>query len=468
MTFSALDSGLTGPLLATAAMRDCFSDTARLHAMLTVEAALARAEAAAGLVPDALAPAIEAIGPESLDAAAIGQATALAGVPTIPFVKMVGARLPPGLHGFHKGATTQDILDTALVLQVRDALDLVAADLGAVLTGLSRLALAHRAAPCIGRTYGQHAAPVTFGFKVAVWLAGIAEAAERLPDVRGWALVASLGGPVGTLAGLGAAGPAVADGFARALGLGGTPVAWHARRGRMAELGCWLAQLVGALAKVATDVAHLASTEVGEVAEPHVPGRGGSSAMPHKRNPVSCTVILAAHAAAPGHAAALLAGMAAAHERPAGLWHAEWHAVPTLFGLASGALHEARVLAEGLEVDAPRMERTLQATNGLLFADAVAARLAPALGLDAAHALVEHAAGTVRETGEALQAVLERDPAVQATGIDVAPAFDLAPAVAAAGPWVDRVLAEAARVCRVLAAPTSPLPPAARSWCPPG
>ena len=446
MTFSALDSALTGPLLATAAMRDCFSDTSRLRAMLATEAALAQAEAAAGLVPDALAPALESIGPATLDATAIGHGTALAGVPTIPFVKMVGARLPAGLGGIHKGATTQDILDTALVLQVRDALDLVAVDLEAVLAGLVRLAVAHRGTPCIGRTYGQHAAPVTFGFKVAVWLAGVADPAGRLPEVRERALVASLGGPVGTLAGLGAAGPAVADGFAAALGLGAAPIAWHARRGQVAALGCWSAELIGALAKMATDVAHLASTEVGELAEPYLPGRGGSSAMPHKRNPVSCTVILAAHAAAPGHAAALLAGMAAAHERPAGLWHAEWHALPTLFGLLSGALHEARVLAEGLEVDTARMARTLETTNGLIFADAAAARLTPALGRGAAHELVEHAASLVRRDGVALRTVLEQDEAVRQAGVDMAPAFDLAPAVAAAEPWVDRALAEVERV----------------------
>jgi 3-carboxy-cis,cis-muconate cycloisomerase len=364
-----------------------------------------------------------------------------AGVPTIPFVKAVQARLPPELErDFHKGATTQDILDTALVLQLREALALVEADLAAILDGLAGIARAHRDTPCIGRTYGQHAAPVTFGFKAAVWRAGVAEAAERLPEVRARLLVASLAGPVGTLAALRGHGPAVADRFAAELGLGTAPIAWHARRGRIAEAGCWLAQVIGALAKMATDIAHLASTEVAEVAEPYVPGRGGSTAMPHKRNPVSCTVILAAHAAAPGHAATLLAAMAAAHERPAGLWHAEWHALPSLFGLASGALREARALAEGLEIDPARMRRNLDATNGLLFADAAAGRLGAALGREAAHALVEHAAAEVRGTGMPLRAVLEADPAVRAAGVDLAPAFDLAPAIAAAGAWVDRAV----------------------------
>ena len=372
-------------------------------------------------------------------------------MPTIPFVKAVQSRLPPDMErSFHKGATTQDILDTALVLQMRDAFSLVAAELAAILGGLSALAERHRQTPCVGRTYGQQAAPLTFGYKVAVWLAGVAEAAERLPEVRARALVASLAGPVGTLAALGAHGPAVLERFSRELGLGAPPIAWHARRARIAETGCWLAQLIGTLAKFATDISFLASTEVGEAAEPYVPGRGGSSAMPHKRNPVSCTVILAAHGAAPGHGATLLTAMAAAHERPAGLWHAEWHALPTLFGLASGALREARALAEGLEVDAARMLRNLDATHGLLFADAAAARLAASLGREAAHTLVEHAAGEVRRSSIPLREVLEADPAVRASGIDLAPAFALAPAIAAAGPWVDRAVRDAARVRNLL------------------
>ena len=447
MTFSPLDSALLGPLFTTDAMAACFSDEARLRAMLTVEMALARAEAALGLAPAELADAIEAIPAGSLDPAALGAKTALAGVPTIPFVKAVQAQLPADLErGFHKGATTQDILDTALVLQMRDALRLVEADLVAILEALSAMATVYRATPCVGRTYGQHAAPLSFGFKVAVWLAGVAEVAEQLPTLRTRLLTASLSGPVGTLAGLGAQGPAVADGFARELGLGTAPIAWHTRRARMAEAGCWLAQLIGAMAKMATDVASLASTEIGEVAEPYVPGRGGSSAMPHKRNPVSSTVILAAHAAAPGLAATLLGAMAAAHERPAGLWHAEWHALPALFGLAAGALREARGLAEGLEIDITRMRANIDITRGLLFADAAASRLAGALGREKAHEAVEHAASEVRRSGDGLRTVLERT----ASDVDLSAAFDLGPAIAAAGAWVDRAVADAARVLGLL------------------
>ncbi|MCG7360169.1 adenylosuccinate lyase family protein, partial [Roseomonas sp. ACRSG] len=251
----------------------------------------------------------------------------------------------------------------------------------------------------------------------------------------------------------GGQGPVVLQGFAKELGLGAASIAWHTRRGRIAEAGSWLAQLLGALGKMAADIAHLASTEVGEVAEPYVPGRGGSSAMPHKRNPVSCTVILAAQAAAPGQAATLLQAMVAAHERPAGLWHAEWHALPSLFGLASGALREARALAEGLEVDAARMRANLDITRGLLFADAAAARLGTKLGREAAHALVEQAAGQVRDSGDSLQVVLERMPQVAEAGIDLSPAFTLDPATAAAAAWVEPAVREAEAVRAALRAP---------------
>ena len=446
MTFSALNSELTGPLFATDAMRSAFSDRARLAAMLKAEAALARAEAAHGLAPEALAGAIETLSVDSFDLTALGKDTAVAGVPVIPFVKAVQAMLPPELErAFHRGATTQDIVDTALVLQMREAFDLVAQDLAAILDGLASLAQTHRTTPCIGRTYGQHAAPLTFGFKVAVWFSGIAEIAEGLPRLRERSLVASLGGPVGTLAGLDSRGPAVADAFARELRLAAAPIAWHTRRARMAEAGMWLAMVIGALAKMATDVAHLASTEVGEVAEPHQPGRGGSSAMPHKRNPVSATVILAAQGAAKGFLTTLLDAMAAAHERPAGVWHAEWHVLPQLFGLTSGALREAKSLAQGLEVKPERMRDNLGATRGLIFADAAVSRLAAKIGRAQAHKLVEAAADEVRKSGEDLQSALAR-----LTDQPLGEAFDPAPAVAAAARWVDRVLADGRRVREVL------------------
>jgi 3-carboxy-cis,cis-muconate cycloisomerase len=445
MTFSALDSELLGPLFTTTRMREVFSDRARVAAMLEAEAALARAQARFGLAPPALAAAIEGIAAASLDLDDLGAATALAGVPAIPFVKAVQARLPGDLEPFfHKGSTSQDIVDTGLVLQMRRGLDLLLEDLDGSLEALAALAEQHRATPCVGRTYGQHAQPTSFGYKAAVWAAGLAEVAAALPRLRTTALRASLGGPVGTLAGLGERGLEVADAFAAELDLAPAPISWHTRRAGLVELGLWLATLMGALAKMAADIVHLASTEVGEVREPHAPGRGGSSAMPHKRNPVSATVILAAHGTTPGFATTLLSAMAAAGERPAGPWHAEWHALPSLFGLASGALSEAHKLARGLEVDPARMATNLAATRGLLFADAAAARLAPDMGRQQAYSLVEAACDRVRQSGDPLRDVLAADPACRA--LDIRAVFDAGPAVQAACGWVDRAIAEVARV----------------------
>jgi 3-carboxy-cis,cis-muconate cycloisomerase len=441
MTFSALDSELLGPLFVTDAMRDVFSDRHRVAMMLRAEAALARAQAGLGLAPRELAGAIEAISPSDLDLATIGKETAIAGVPTIPFIKAVRAKLPRDLErAFHKGATTQDIIDTGLVLQMRDGLKLIERDLGDVIKGLIQLARKHRATPCVGRTYGQHAVPLTFGYKVAVWATGIAETAAELPTLRKRVLAASLGGPVGTLASFGDKGPALLEAFARELDLDEPPIAWHALRGRVAESGAWIAVMMGTLAKMATDVVHLMSTEVGEIAEPHVPGRGGSSAMPHKRNPVASTVILAAHASAKGHVTTLLDAMAASHERPPGLWHAEWLALPQLFGLASGALREAAGIANGLEVNAERMRANLDATHGLLFSDAVASALAARHGRGEAHHLVEAAAVTVRDSGKHLRDVLLADPKFTQDREAVERAFDLQPFVDAAALWTDRAL----------------------------
>lgn len=451
MTFSALDSDLTGPLFASAEMRAVFSDRARVAAMLRMETALARAEAAEGMAPKGLAAALGRLTPEKLDIKALGEKTADASTPTIPFAKAVEAKLPEKLRGrFHFGATSQDIADTALVLQMADAFDLIADDLAATIGGLGKLARAHRKTPCIGRTYGQHAAPVTFGYVAALWLTGIVEAAADLPRLRQRVLTVSLGGPVGTLAALGEAGPAVATRFARELGLTAPPVTWHVLRGRIVKVGSWLAMLIGTLAKMATDIAFLSATEVGEVAEPHLPGRGGSTAMPHKRNPVSSTVILAAQSAAKGHVVTLLDAMAAGHQRPAGAWHAEWHALPQLFGLASGALREARSLAAGLVVDRKRMRANIDLTRGLIFTESVVARLAPTLGRERAHHVVERAAAVVRDTGEPLQDVLAKDTEISKTlRAGLPDAFSMVPAIDAAVAMTDRALA-AAKAIRVL------------------
>jgi 3-carboxy-cis,cis-muconate cycloisomerase len=435
MTFSALDSSILGPLFTTAEMRAIFSEEARLASFLRAEEALARAEADAGAVPVALAPAIAALTPADLGIDTLGTGTALAGTPIIPFVAALQKALPPELRGHvHRGATTQDIADTGLVLQMRDAFALLENDLMRLLEALEGLAARYARTPCAGRTYGQHAAPVTFGFKAAIWLAGIASAASDLPALKSKVLLASLGGPVGTLASLGKGGPAIAKAYARYLGLRIAPVAWHTDRSPIARAGAWLALLLGALAKMAGDIIQLAATDTSEVAEPYVQGRGGSSAMPHKRNPVSSALIVAAHEAALGHLTTLYFAMRAAQERPAGEWLAEWHALPPMFGLASGAVGQAILLAKGLEVYPDRMRANLKATKGLPFTEAAAARLGVTLGRTEAHALVEEAALEVQRTGRSLQTVLTREPfAAQAVNKAIKQAFALKPHIDAAG-----------------------------------
>lgn len=440
MAFSSLDSTLTGPLFRTAEMAAIFSDRARLLAMLRVEAALARAQAQHSLVPAELADAIAVLSVDRLDFDALGHATALSGVPVIPFVKAVQKQLPPDLETyFHFGATTQDIADTALALQMRDALRLVAQDLASVIAALAIMAERYRATPCMGRTYLQHAAPVTFGFKIAARLAGLCELAAQLPELSATSLCVSLGGPVGTLTAFGEQGPAIVRAFARDLNLSAPVIAMHTQRVPMVSLATWLAALCGVLGAWGQDIVHLASTEVGEVSEPYVAGRGGSSAMPHKRNPVSATVLVAAATAAPGLAATALSTMAAVHERPAGAWHAEWTILPQLFGLVSGALREARVLADGLNVDEARMQANIALTRGLIFADAAAIALAPVRGRAAAYEAVEQASHTVRETGSDLRVVLLASARSSEERALIEGSFAIEPAMIAASQWVTPV-----------------------------
>ena len=447
MSFSALDSSLTGPLFRTEDMAAIFSDRSRVQALLRSEEALARAQAQCELVPSGLANAIAAIKVDELNLKELGASTALAGVPIIPFVKAVQKKLPPNLEPyFHFGATTQDIADTALALQMQQGFQLIARDLAAILDGMVSLAERYRETPCMGRSYLQHAAPVTFGFKIATRIANVLAFAQRLKPLCDQSLLVSLGGPVGTLTALGQHGPEVLEAYAKELKLGCPPIAMHTQRGPMAGIGAWLAGLCDALGAWGTDIIHLASTEVAEISEPYVQGRGGSSAMPHKRNPVSATVLVAAATAAPGLASTMFSAMIASHERPAGAWHAEWHALPQLFGLASGALREARRLAEGLHVDVARMRANIDLTQGLIFADAVSAALAPSRGRAAAYALVEAASHRVREEGKRLQDILLAMDLTEVEQASVQNAFQLEPAIKAAAQWVDPVCDKARAV----------------------
>ncbi len=406
---------LLGPLFATEAMAAVFSDMARLQAMLDVEAALARAEAACGVIPRDAAEAIGAAAKAELfDPDALGRQAVAGGNLAIPMVKAL-TRQVADTNGemarwVHWGATSQDIIDTGLVLQIRKALPLIDADLSALCDALAALAERHAATPLAGRTLLQQAVPTALGFKVAGWLSGVAQSRARLASAGRDTLVLQFGGAAGTLAALHDKGVGVATALARELDLALPPLPWHSRRERIADLGCALAVLIGSLGKFARDLSLMAQTEIGEYAEPSGEGKGASSAMPHKANPVGCARILAAAKRAPGLAATLLAAMDQEHERALGAWHAEWEVLPELFGLAAMAAEVARGLAENGSFDTARMRANLDITAGLVMAEAVNSALGEKLGKATAQTLIETAAQRARAEQISLRDALAAEP----------------------------------------------------------
>ncbi|WP_432050153.1 3-carboxy-cis,cis-muconate cycloisomerase [Verrucosispora sp. NA02020] len=413
-------------------------DTALLRALLDVEAALVRAAADAGLVP---APAAEAIAAgcraDAYDPVVLGAAAEDAGNPVVPLVRELTAAVAESARPWvHYGATSQDVLDSALALVLSRALTPLLRHLDAAVDAVAGLARAHRDTPMIGRTLGQQAAPTTFGLKAAGWLLGLVEARRRVLQVRD-SLPAQLGGAVGTLAGYGPAGPAVVERFAARLGLAAAPLPWHTRRQPVLDLAAALGGLLAAAGKVALDVGLLAQTEVGEVSEGGA-GRGGSSAMPHKRNPVDSILVGAAARRGPGLVGTLFAAAGQEHERAAGGWHAEWEPLLDLVHLAGGAAARTARMLTHLRVDPQRMRANLDATGGLPMAEAVAARLAPALGRAAAHDLVRRAT-----TGPHFRDALLADAQVRAhlSEADLDAALDPRAWLGSAGHLVDRALA---------------------------
>ena len=450
MAIGVLDSAIFADMFGTAAMRAVFGDTAFLARCAEVEAALARAQARLGIVPPAAAAAIGeaarqiAEHPESLDLARLKRETETVGYPILPLVRQLAAAAGDGGRWLHWGATTQDIMDTAVVLQIRAGLDLIEADLAAARGHLADLASRHRATPMAGRTHLQHALPVTFGYKAAVWLSALDRHAERLAQLRPRVLMAQLGGAAGTLASLGEGGAAVAcrTELARELGLGDPPITWHVARDGIAETVQLLALLGGSLAKIAFDVMLMSATEFGEAAEPFVSGRGSSSTMPQKRNPISCELILAAGKALRAQADLVLDAMVADFERATGPWHAEWAAVPEAFGYAAGAVQQSRFLLGGLILDPARMEKNLGMTHGLIVAEAVMMGLAPVIGRNEAHDLVYDACRAAIESDRPLFDVLMETPSVAGPlGADKLRALtDPANYLGAAPAMVDRLL----------------------------
>jgi 3-carboxy-cis,cis-muconate cycloisomerase len=447
MSTHPADSVVFGALFGTDAMRAVFSEEGFVQKMLDVEAALARVEARLGIIPSAAAAAITAAARvDRVSLAEIGASTQKVGYPVVAVVKAVGrAAGGDAARYVHWGATTQDIMDSALVLQMRDGLALVEQELRRIIAALAAAARRHRDTVMAGRTHLQHALPITFGYKCAVWLMPLVDHLARLAELRPRALTLQFGGAVGTLASLGAQGRAVTEGLARELGLAAPEAPWHVARDRVVEVASFLGLVCGSLAKLATDVILLMQNEVAEVAEPHQSGRGGSSTMPQKRNPIASEYVLAAARGVHALVPMMFNAMAQDQERATGPWQSEWLAMPQIFVLSSGALMQAAALAEGLTVDAERMRRTLDAQQGLIMAEAVMMALAPKIGRDAAHHLVQQACDRAIDQKKPLVEVLAADRAVtpHLDRAALARITDPASYLGEAAAVVDRVLAAA-------------------------
>jgi 3-carboxy-cis,cis-muconate cycloisomerase len=438
---------LLDPLFGSAPMCEVFSDAARLQRMLDFEAALARAEARCGVIPNAAAEAIASeCKAELIDGNALAVATVESANPAIPLVKQLTALVakhdPDAAQFVHWGATSQDANDTGLVLQIREALKIIEADLSALCRSLAELAQKHRSTPIVGRTLMQQALPTTFGVKVAAWLDGMNRHRVRLAEIRERALVVQFGGAVGTLAALRDKGLQVAEALAAELHLALPAMPWHTQRDRVAEVATTLGLCTGTLGKMARDISLHMQTEIAEVAEPADDGRGGSSAMPHKRNPVSSAVVLSAATRVPGLVSTMLSAMAQEDERGLGNWHAEWETLPQIFRLTAGALHQMATIVPHLEVDEARMRHNLEATQGLIFAEAVTMAMAAHISKANARELLEEAIRQTRTSGKHLREVLSQNPTItdHLTSIELDRLFAPENYLGVAEAWVDRVI----------------------------
>jgi 3-carboxy-cis,cis-muconate cycloisomerase len=443
MPTNPADSPILGTLYGSDAMRAVFDERAQLQRMLDVEAALARVQARLGIIPPEAADAItQAARIEHLDTEQLAATARNVGAPVVGVVNGLSRAAGEAGAWTHWGATTQDIVDTATVLQIREGLALIRASLRSMTTALAAQADKHRRTVMVGRTYLQQALPTTLGLKCAVWLQPLIGHVQRLDALRPRVEQVSFGGAAGTLASLGDRGIAVMEGLAAELGLATPAAPWHVNREAFAETVGFLGLICGSLAKFATDIILLAQTEVGEVAEPYVAGRGSSSTMPQKRNPIASTYIVAAarnvHALVP----VMLGAMAADQERATGAWQAEWLALPQAFVLTHGALQQAAAIAEGMVADPDRMRHNLDISHGLIVAEAVMMGLAPQLGRAEAHHVVKHACDVVLTENIDLADALAREPAVagRLNRAQIERLTDPANYLGSADAFIDRVL----------------------------
>jgi 3-carboxy-cis,cis-muconate cycloisomerase len=450
MSNPMLPSALMTPLFSSAAMREIVSDQARLQRMLRAEAALAAAEASLGVIPvSAARPIANACQAKYYDIGALGMAAVSAGNLAIPLIRALTAEVAKhdaeAARYVHWGATSQDIIDTALVLELRAVIDDLTTEIDRAIPAFTTLAEKHRHTPTVGRTWLQHALPMPFGLKVASYAAALTRARARLKRVRQESLVLQFGGATGTLAALGSRGIEVAIAFAKELDLPLPDGPWHTHRDRLSDAASALAMLAGTCGKIARDVALLMQTEVGEAFEPAGEGRGASSTMPHKRNPVAAAAGLACAAIAPQLCATILASQVQEHERAAGAWAAEWPTFPALALVTSGALASVVDIADGLDVDVERMRTNLDITDGQIMAEAVAFRLAEKVGKSDAHKLVEEASKKAHAEGKHFKDVLLANPKVTAIvpAGELSKLFDPMSYQGVAQQFIDRLIATA-------------------------
>ncbi|KAK4508639.1 hypothetical protein PRZ48_002378 [Zasmidium cellare] len=416
MNSTAIDSRIFRNLFGTEDARQIFSDTAYVSQMIAVEAALARAEAKAGVVPKEAAVAItEGCKTDKIDFDKLATDTDIVGYPVFPLVEQMNKMIPQEHAKYiHWGATTQDIMDCASMYQMKEALQLVRRQLLEVIRVLEILVQNHRDTPMAGRTHLQHALPVTFGYKAAVYLSGFQRHYERLQEIEQRCLLVQFGGAAGTLASLGSdtTGLEVRRLLAEELGLKDPSITWHVARDHVAEIVSFLGLVGGSLGKIALDIIIMSSNELGEVSEPFVPHRGASSTMPQKRNPISSEVILAASKLLRANAGLAMDAMVSDFERASGPWHLEWVCIPESFIYCCGALHQTAFALGGLVVNADAMKENLASSRGLILAEAVMMGLAPTLGRQPAHDVVYRACHDSIDTSRPLIDSLLSDKAV--------------------------------------------------------
>jgi len=432
-------------LLSSPRMAAMFSPQAHVRGMLAFEAALARAEARAGIIPPKAAATIAASCKEELfDITAPYQDAKLAGTPAIPLVRMLTERVGGEAGAFvHWGATSQDTIDTALMLEMRDGLDLLIDDLLEVCAACASLVEQHRRTLMVARTLLQHAVPITFGLKAARWLALLVRQVQALRERRERSLSVQLGGAAGTLASLGNQGLQVVHMLTEELGLPEPELPWHTERDRVADVAACLGVVAGALAKMAGDVVLLAQTEVGEVTEEAAPGKGGSSAMPQKHNPVDAVGAMASARLAIGVVPVILSAMAQEHERAAGAWQAEWEAIPELFRFTASAAERVRSALAGLQVDPARMSANLNVSGGLIMAESLTMTLAAHIGRPEAQRLAKKLCDQAVLAGRSLRQIAQADGQMRAvlSSEEIDRALDPSSYLGSTETFIDRALA---------------------------